>query len=119
MRRTILITVVLVVAGCSSTHEFTRTSQVSPPPPRPSDCDVAVFDHFPDEFVYRELGYCETTIPGGVLIANEDTRALREFKRCACEAGGNALVVESGFTSLSRYSTTKNKARASVLIIQE
>jgi len=119
MRYALLILASLAAIGCGSTHEYTRTSMGPPPPPRESDCEVEVLDHFPDERVYRELGVCETKVPGGVLIANEDSKALREFKRCACEAGGNTIVLETGFTSLSEYSRTKNKARATVLVVEE
>jgi hypothetical protein len=118
-KRAILILAMLAVLGCGSTHEFTKTSLGSAPPPRPTDCDVEVLDHMPDERVYRELGFCETKVPGGVLVANDDNKALREFKRCACEAGGNAIVVESGFMSLSEYSRSRNEARATVLLVED
>jgi hypothetical protein len=108
----------LVAMGCGSTHEYTRTSLESSPPPRAGGCEVEVLDHLPDERVYRELGFCETRVPGGVLVANEQAKALREFKECACEAGGNAIVPETGFMSLSEYSRSKNKARATVLIVE-
>jgi len=114
----IAMSTILVALGCGSTHDFTRTSLGQSPPPRPSGCEVEVLDHFPDGRVYRELGFCETKVPGGVLAAHKKQKALEEFKDCACEAGGNAVVPESGFMSLSEYSRSRNRARATVLVVE-
>jgi hypothetical protein len=57
---------------------------------------------------------------GGILFDNSST-ALKKLQKCACEHGGNAIVLldnfQAGANTMMKYAERRMSARASVLLV--
>ncbi len=76
--------------------------------PKPLTCDIRVLTALPPADSYSELGLCTATATGGGAISDKTPDAVVELKRCACEHGGDAIVVgklgSEGYGSIFGYS---------------
>jgi hypothetical protein len=57
---------------------------------------------------------------GGILFDNSAT-AIKKLQECACEQGGNAIVLldnfQAGANTMMKYAERRISARASVLLV--
>lgn len=83
----------VALQGCSS-HRFVPTGDFPVQASRGSQCGATVLRSMPSA-PHRELGLCYASVPGGGLIADNTPDAIEELKKCTCEAGGNAAVLDN------------------------
>ncbi len=109
-----------LICACA-TSNFTKTGFARQAPPRGWPCDIAIFMDPPKDRPIEELGFCDASVPGGGVISDKTSDATEELRKCACGAGGNAIVLRgsdsTGFQSAFGYSQQRVTARASVLVI--
>lgn len=71
--------------------------------PREKDAPVSIITSLPEDREYVEIGICKGTAPGGGLLIDETSRAIKQLKKCARNNGGNAILLtgdsESGFVT--------------------
>jgi hypothetical protein len=67
MKGLLLSAVVCSLTACTSTR-FTKTGFESAPPRSPDPCSVTVLQRPPSDRQYGELGFCTTSMAGGVVI---------------------------------------------------
>ena len=119
--RTVLLSgITLLVLGCSKTSFIPTGSDVEPPPPR-SPCQVAVLKHAPDNDNFTELGMCAVSVPGGSILFDNTPTAVRKLQKCACEHGGNAIILpddlKAGASTMPKYAERRISAKATVLLV--
>jgi hypothetical protein len=119
-RTTLVSCLTLLALGCAGTS-FTREGLEEPPPPPQSPCQVTVFQHVPRGDTFTELGQCSVSIYGGGILFDNSPRAVKKLQECACEQGGNAIVLldnfQAGANTMMKYAERRIRARASVLLV--
>lgn len=94
LKVTLLITLaVSALQGCSS-HRFVPTGDSPREASKGSQCGATVLRQMPSP-PYRELGLCYAKVPGGGMISDNTPEAIEELQKCACEAGGDAVVLHT------------------------
>jgi hypothetical protein len=110
----------LFALGCSSTS-FTREGLEAQPPPPQSPCQITVLQHTPSGGNFTELGQCAVSIYGGGILFDNSSTAIKKLKECACEHGGNTIVLldnfEAGANTRLKYTQRRISVRASVLLV--
>jgi hypothetical protein len=119
-RTTLVSCLTLLALGCSSTS-YTREGLEAPSPPPQSPCQVAVLQHVPRDDTFTELGQCSVSIYGGGILFDNSSTAIKKLQECACEHGGNAIVLldnfQAGANTMMKYAERRIGARASVLLV--
>lgn len=93
MRLILAALAVTLLAGCTS-HRFIPTGDGPKMASKGPSCGATVLRRAPIGS-YKELGICTAKAPGGGVISDNTPDAIAELQRCACEAGGNAILLES------------------------
>ena len=121
VHRTVLLSsLTLITLGCSSAT-FSPTALDTQHPPPQSPCQVAVLQHAPTGGNFTELGQCSVSVPGGNILFDNSPAAVRKLQRCACENGGNAIIVpdylQTGPSTKPQYAHKRIHAKATVLLV--
>jgi len=119
-RTALIFSLPLLALGCSNTS-FTREGLEAQPPPPQSFCQVTVLQHPPSGGNYSELGQCSVSIYGGGILFDNSSTAIKKLQECACEHGGNAIVLldnfQAGANTMMKYAERRISARAAVLLV--
>ncbi len=86
-----LLILMIGLAGCA-TYSFIQTGLSGPFPPKDKSCAIDVLTSVPDRPVI-EVGICHGQAPGGGIISDNTPDAIEQVKRCACQNGGDAIVL--------------------------
>lgn len=93
---TSILTLTLLFTGCAN-YRFIKTGlDQTNFSPREKDCSVSIITSLPTDRKYVEIGICKGTAPGGGMISDRTHKAIEQVKKCACENGGNAVLLSSG-----------------------
>lgn len=112
--KSLLLFVLAALAGCASSKYIANAVQQRPS--LPEDCPVSILSKAPDGAA--EVGVCTSKAPGGGAFFDYSDKALIELKRCACAAGGNAVVLISQDDMGWLGSQQRVRATGSVLWIE-
>lgn len=104
--------------GCSS-HRFIPTGDSPREASKGPECGAAVLRQMPTT-PYRELGLCYAKVPGGGIVGDKTPEAIEELQKCACEAGGDAVVLQGtndqGF--MTQYGSSQQTVKAEGIAIK-
>ena len=112
--RYLIVICLAALAGCASSNYMPNAGKERTP--LPEGCPVQMLSTAPKgEFV--ELGVCSAKASGGGAFMDFSEKALVELRRCACQAGGNAVLVMSQGDTGFLGSQQRVRATGSVLWI--
>jgi len=121
MKRLILLLSVISLTSCAS-YNFMETGLNDKKfASQNEDCPIKVLTEIPEGLKYSEIGFCRGKAPGGGIIADYTHKAIEQLKKCACENGGNAILLkgydDKGYSTLF-FGYIQATARASAVIIR-
>lgn len=115
------MSILTLTTACASSN-FTKTGFQTPLAARAWPCDVATLREAPTDRPYAELGLCNSSVPGGGAFSDKTPDGIVELQKCACSAGGNAIILvstkPSGMQSMFGYSQQRVDAQATVLKVE-
>lgn len=119
LQSTLLLTLAVgALQGCSS-HRFVPTGDAHREASNGLQCGATVYRQLPAT-PYRELGLCYAKVPGGGIIGDKTPEAIEELQKCACEAGGDAVVIQGtndqGF--MTQYGSSQQTVKAEGIVIK-
>lgn len=119
---TIISTCALIATSSCASYRFTKTGfDDGKFNRRPLDCDITVLTSLPTDREYVEIGLCDGKSPGGGVLVDKSPKAIEQLKKCACENGGNALLLrdnkENGGLTSFGYSQQVVKASGVVYYV--
>mgnify|MGYP007012665849 CR=1 FL=1 len=91
VERILLATSILVLAGCTTFTDFTKTGDVSAVA-RPQNCDFNIYTTQP-KHEYDELGVIDLTPVMCVFCPNKASNVRDIVQEDVCLAGGNAILL--------------------------
>lgn len=113
--RMLVLVLVAGLTACASSDFIANDGRARAP--LPEGCPMRMLSA-PPATPYTELGMCSSKASGGGAFMDFSEKALVELKRCACEAGGNAVVIvdqgDTGFLG----SQQRVRATGSVLWVE-
>lgn len=103
--------------GCSS-HRFVATGDASKEDSKGAHCRARVLRTMPS-VPHRELGLCYASVPGGGIFSDKTPEAIEELQKCACEAGGDAVVLDgtSDQGVMSSFGASQQTVKAQGVVI--
>lgn len=119
LQATLLLTLAVgALQGCSS-HRFVPTGDSPREASKGPECGATVLRQLPTT-PHRELGLCYAKVPGGGMISDNTPEAIEELQRCACEAGGDAVVLQGSNDqgSATQYGMTQQEVKAQGVVIK-
>ena len=108
MKFLFIIFLSFLVSSCAP-HSFVKTGTAGPFTTKPENCQVDIYTspNLPDRTM-TEIGICFAKAPGGGVISDNTPEAVNQLKKCVCQNGGDAIVLnpigESGVLTRAGYS---------------
>lgn len=114
---TIVSLLVVVLQGCSS-HRFVATGDSPKVASKGTQCGATVLLSAPNT-PYQELGICYAQVPGGGMISDKTPEAIEELQKCACEAGGDAVLLggTNDQSTMTMYGATQQNVKTQGIVI--
>jgi hypothetical protein len=118
LKASAIATLVLVaLQGCSS-HRFVATGDAPKVDSKGANCGATVLISVPST-PYQELGICYAQVPGGGMISDNTPEAIEELQKCACEAGGDAVLLggTNDQSTMTMYGSTQQNVKTQGIVI--
>jgi|GEM_PF-2288082 len=114
---TIAIIIMVALPGCAS-HRFVATGDAPKVASKGIQCGATVLLSAPST-PYQELGICYAQVPGGGIISDNTPEAIEELQKCACEAGGDAVLLggTNDQSTMTMYGATQQNVKTQGIVI--
>lgn len=113
------VVLAILLGGCASTSVVeTGTRSYTA---KPSDCDMKIFNSFPTDAKYEEIGIIYGKAGGSAFHGQGLKSLLPDMKSEACKLGADALILKgiSESSYLEMYSGKRGEAQAVAIKILE